>query len=534
MNDIQTHTLIIGCGIAGAAAALRLCEDPNHHVTIITRSSDAMNSNTAWAQGGIVTRGLDDSPELLVEDILHAGAGSSSPRAARLMAEEGPALVQSVLIERAGVKFDRAPDDELIYGLEAAHSTRRIIHVGDKTGKAIIAALLETLQACPNVTLLTNHTAVDLITFPHHSLDPLDVYEPMTCHGAYVLDRATGEINRVLAAHTVLATGGIGQIYRNTTNPPGSRGDGIAMAWRANVRVINAEYVQFHPTALSVRGAPNLLISEAVRGEGAVLLTPDGEPFMHRYDPEWKELAPRDVVARAIHMELLENGYEHVLLDIASKRDAEFIRHRFPQLVETAALFGIDPTSEPIPVVPAAHYFCGGVLVDEWGRSSFDDLYAVGEVACTGLHGANRLASTSLLEGLVWGDRAARHIMERRRDPIPLDRVPAWKYFGVDEPDPALIEGDMTTIKNVMWHYVGLVRTEERLARADRELRHLAHEIENFYRRARLNDALIGLRNAIQVARTITFAAQRNKVSRGTHYRADEQRDIQDVLMRRS
>lgn len=539
MSDLRTHTLIIGCGIAGAAAALRLSDDPNHHVTIITRSPDAMSSNTAWAQGGIVTRGLDDSRDLLVEDILRAGAGVSSPKAARILADEGPALVQSVLIERAGVKFDHAPDqdDELVYGLEAAHSTRRIIHVGDKTGQAVIADMLQTLQRCPNVTLLTNHTAVDLITFPHHSLDPLDVYEPMTCHGAYVLDRTTGEIDRVLAAHTILATGGLGQIYRNTTNPRGARGDGIAMAWRANVRVINAEYVQFHPTALSVRGAPNLLISEAVRGEGAVLLTPDGQPFMHRYDPVWKELAPRDVVARAIHSELLENGYEHVLLDIASKRDAAFIRERFPQLVETGAKYGIDATREPIPVVPAAHYFCGGILVDEWGRTSFDGLYAVGEVSCTGLHGANRLASTSLLEGLVWGDRSARYVSERKRDPIALDRVPAWQYLGVDEPDPALIEGDMTTIKNVMWHYVGLVRTEERLARADRELRHLAHEIENFYRRARLNDALIGLRNAIQVARTVTFAAQRNKVSRGTHYRADEQsstHDIQDVLMRRS
>ncbi|MBN8638639.1 MAG: L-aspartate oxidase [Anaerolineae bacterium] len=534
MSDLRTHTLIIGCGIAGAAAALRLSDDPNHHVTIITRSPDATSSNTAWAQGGIVTRGLDDSADLLVNDILHAGAGLSSPRAARLLAEEGPALVQSVLIERAGVHFDRTEDDELIYGLEAAHSTRRIIHVGDKTGGAIIAEMLAALKRCPNVTLLTNHTAVDLITFPHHSLDPLDAYEPMTCHGAYVLDRASGEIHRVLAANTVLATGGLGQIYRNTTNPRGSRGDGIAMAWRANVRVINAEYVQFHPTALSVRGAPNLLISEAVRGEGAVLLTPNGEPFMHRYDPVWKELAPRDVVARAIHSELLEHGYEHVLLDIANKRDAAFIRDRFPQLVETAAQFGLDPTREPMPVVPAAHYFCGGVLVDDWGRTDFANLYAVGEVACTGLHGANRLASTSLLEGLVWGDRAARHISERQHDPIALNRVPEWKYIGVDEPDPALIEGDTTTTKNVMWHYVGLVRTEERLARAARELRHLAHEIENFYRRARLNDALIGLRNAIQVARTVTFAAQRNKVSRGTHYRADEQRDIQDVLMRRS
>jgi L-aspartate oxidase len=284
---------------------------------------------------------------------------------------------------------------------------------------------------------------------------------------------------------------------------------------------VNAEYIQFHPTTLSVRGAPNLLISEAVRGEGAVLLTPDHQPFMAQYDPEWKDLAPRDVVSRAIHMEMLEHGYEHIYLDIASKRPAQFIRDRFPQLVDNCQQYGIDPTAEPIPVVPAAHYFCGGVLVDEWGRTSFENLYAVGEVSCTGVHGANRLASTSLLEGLVWGDRAARDIAAHPGEPIDISKIPPWVYLGDADPDPALIEGDMTTIRNIMWHYVGLIRTENRLARADRELRHLFHEIEIFYRTARLNDALIGLRNAIQAARVVLFSARRNPVSRGTHYRAD-------------
>jgi L-aspartate oxidase len=293
------------------------------------------------------------------------------------------------------------------------------------------------------------------------------------------------------------------------------------MAWRAEVRIVNSEYVQFHPTALSVRNAPNLLLSEAIRGEGAILLTPQGQPFMERYDPQWKDLAPRDVVARAIHNEMLEHGYEHVFLDIGSKRPASFIRERFPQLVETCAQFGIDPTSQPIPVVPAAHYFCGGVLVDEWGRTNCEGLYAIGEVSCTGLHGANRLASTSLLEGLVWGDRVGRYILDHPCDPIDIARVPAWVYLGSTEPDPALIEGDMTTIRNIMWHYVGLIRTQDRLDRADRELRHLFHEIENFYRTAYLNDALIGLRNAIQAARIVLFAARRNPKSRGTHYRAD-------------
>lgn len=521
MDDIRTNTLIIGCGIAGAATALRLSDNPNHHVTIITRASDAADTNSSWAQGGIVTRSLDDSPNLLVHDILEAGAGLSSPKAARLLAEVGPELVRSVLMERCGVKFDRDERGELVYGLEGAHSVRRIIHVGDKTGGAIVKGMLDTMATRANVTLLVDHTAVDLITFPHHALDPIAVYDPITCHGAYVLNRENGNIIRVLAAHTVLATGGLGQIFRNTSNPKGARGDGLAMAWRAGARVVNSEYIQFHPTTLSVRGAPNLLISEAVRGEGAVLVTPDGKPFMEHYAPDWKDLAPRDVVARAIHTEMLEHGYEHVYLDIVHKRSPEFIRQHFPQMVESCAEYGIDATKDLIPVVPAAHYFCGGVLVDEWGLTSLSDLYAVGEVSCTGLHGANRLASTSLLEGLVWGDRAAEHIEQNPREPVDEARVPTWVYRGETEPDPALIEVDMMTIKNVMWHYVGLVRTAERLARAERELRHLWHEIEEFYRSQRLNDALIGLRNAVQVARIVTFSAQHNRTSRGSHFRAD-------------
>ena len=521
MDDIRTHTLIIGSGIAGAAAALRLSDNPHHHITVITRAGRATETSTGWAQGGIVTRGLDDSPELLVNDILNAGAGLSSPKAARLLAEEGPTLVQSVLVERCGVQFDRDPHGEIIFGLEAAHSTRRIVHVGDRTGEAIIDGMIAALMSRPNVTLLTHHTAVDLITFPHHALDPLAVYDAPTCHGAYVLDRDTGAVIRVLAGHTILATGGAGQIFKNTSNPRGARGDGVAMAGRAGVRIVNMEYMQFHPTTLSVRGAPNFLISEAVRGEGGTLLTPEGQPFMARYAPEWKDLAPRDVVARAIHTVMLENGYDHVYLDIASKHPATFIRERFPQIFENCARYGVDITAEPIPVVPAAHYLCGGVLVDEWGRTDFEGLYAVGEVSCTGLHGANRLASTSLLEGLVWGDRAARHIAERRRDPVDDARVPGWIARGDEQPDPALIEADMTTIRNIMWHYVGLVRTADRLARAQSDLRHLWHEIEDFYRTTQLNDQLIGLRNAVQVARMISFAALRNRYSRGEHYRAD-------------
>ncbi len=519
---IQTDVLIIGCGIAGATAALKLSEDPKRHITIITREPEPTESNTAYAQGGIIGRGPDDSPDLLVKDILEAGAGASLPKAARILAEEGPPLLQKILIEMAGVPFDRNPDGSLAWGQEAAHSRRRILHVGDRTGAAIVRHLIELLHSRPNIQWFTNATAVDLITYPHHSRDPLDTYKPITCYGAYVFDRNGRAVHRTLAGITVLATGGIGRLYRNTTNPSGARGDGLAMAHRAGARIINAEYVQFHPTALAVPGAEGFLISEAVRGEGGVLLTPDGRPFMEKYDPRWKDLAPRDVVARAIHQEMTEHNYTHVLLDIASHMHPDAIRERFPNIYATCLKAGIDITCEPIPVVPAAHYFCGGVMVDEWGRTNIANLYAVGEAACTGVHGANRLASTSLLEGLVWGYRAAVDIAKQDSQPPSPRNVPAWDESGlIEDHDPALIQGDMQTIQNIMWHYVGLVRSGDRLSRAIRELRHLQNEVETFYRSTKLSDGLIGLRNAVEAALIIAQAARHNRQSRGCHYRID-------------
>jgi L-aspartate oxidase len=305
------------------------------------------------------------------------------------------------------------------------------------------------------------------------------------------------------------------------------------MAHRAGARIANAEYVQFHPTALAAPGAEGFLISEAVRGEGARLLAPDGRAFMAEYAPEWRDLAPRDVVARAIHHEMEAHGYSHVLLDLASAMPAEAIPARFPNIHAVCRRVGIDITRELIPVVPAAHYFCGGVLVDEWGRTSIANLYAVGEVSCTGVHGANRLASTSLLEGLVWGWRAGEHIAGRAAgdagaaaDPAPAAQVPAWDERGLlAEPDPALIQGDMQTVQNVMWHYVGLVRSADRLQRAIRELRHLQSEVDTFYRTTRLSDGLIGLRNAVEAALLVAQAALHNRASRGCHYRADAEAD---------
>ncbi|MBT3314884.1 MAG: L-aspartate oxidase [Anaerolineae bacterium] len=520
---MQTNTLIIGSGIAGATAALCLSEDKERQITLITRAKKAINTNSQYAQGGIVGRGDDDAPNILQEDILNAGDGICYPPAVKTLADEGPDLLREILIEQIGISFDEKESGGLEYGLEAAHTKRRILHVGDMTGKAIMVALLREIARRLNITILTGHTAVDLITFPHHARDPLATYQPQICHGAYVYDRAQRKVIRILANQTILASGGLGQIFLNTTNPGGARGDGLAMAHRAGVRIANAEYVQFHPTAMHMPGATKFLISEAVRGEGGVLLTPNGEPFMERHSPKWKDLASRDIVARAIYWEMLENDYPYVLLDIASHKKADAIKNRFPQIYERCLKMEIDITERPIPVVPAAHYFCGGVLVDEWGQSSIPGLYAVGEVSCTGVHGANRLASTSLLEGLVWGDRSARHI--RGLEPAPLvdeSAVPTWDISNaLYDTDPTLIQGDMQTIRNLMWHYVGLVRSHYRLNRALRELHHLRREIEGFYRKSRLTDGLIGLRNSVQAALIVADAARKNTLSRGCHYREE-------------
>jgi L-aspartate oxidase len=521
---MQTDVLIIGNGIAGATTALRLAEDRQRQITVITIAEEPIDSNSQLAQGGIISRGLQDSRELLIEDIVRAGDGLCYLPAVEVLAEEGPDLLEEVLIEQVGLDFDRNSDGELIYGLEAAHSQRRILHVGDTTGWAIMSKLLEAVAEQPNINLLTSHTAVDLLTYPHHALDPMATYGPQVCHGAYVFNQKTKQVITILARHTILATGGLGQIFLNTTNISSTRGDGLAMAYRAGARVANVEYVQFHPTAFHMHGTTKFLISEAVRGEGAVLLTPDGEPFMEQYAPEWKDLAPRDVVARAIYWEMLANDYPYVVLDIASYKKAEYIKQRFPHIYTNCLEHGVDITQQPIPVVPAAHYFCGGVQVDLWGKTSLQGLYAVGEVACTGVHGANRLASASLLEGLVWGDRTAQEIKRQQEgESITEDHVPPWDDSGlIYDVDPALIQGDMQTIRNLMWHYVGLVRSEYRLKRSVRELRRLWLAIEDFYRKTRLNDSLIGLRNSVQAALLVAQAALRNPTSRGCHYREED------------
>jgi len=524
-RQIVADVLIIGSGIAGATAAMRIADDPNVHVTILTANEDPRESGTYYAQGGIIDRGPNDSAELLAEDLLRAGAYYNNPEAVRVLAEQGPRLLDQVLHKKLGVEFSETPGEDLEYIREAAHSTERILHVADATGRAIEEKIIEALQGYPNIELLTRYTAVDLLTPAHHSTDPLAIYAPPSCVGAYVLDQEEGTILTYLAKHTVLASGGLGQIFLHTTNPDGSRGDGLAMAYRAGARVINAEYVQFHPTAFYSKDAPRFLISEAVRGEGGRLVNEHGEPFMQKYSPEWKDLAPRDVVARSIHQEMLLTQVPCVYLDLTFYIPEDEIRHRFPNILETCLEQGVDITTDLIPVVPAAHYFCGGVWVDTHGCSSLNNLYAVGEVSCTGVHGANRLGSASLLEGLVWGCRGGEAVLQklRKEEPYikPVD-IPDWQDVEDSRvTDPALIQQDMITIKNTMWSYVGLVRSTQRLERAIDDLYHLNTEITKFYRAGRLTDNLIGLRNSAQAALIVARAAWENRTSRGCHYRED-------------
>jgi L-aspartate oxidase len=513
----RAEVLILGTGVAGCAAALAAARG-GAQVTIVTRAREAEASNTLWAQGGIVGRPPGDTPESLAADIHKAGDSISSPRAVDLLAREGPDLVQSLLIDELGVPFDRR-DSGFDWTREGGHSIPRILHVKDETGMPIERALLQACHEEAAIRWELQTTAVDLLTFSHDSTDAQDRYRPPAVIGAFLLERASGEVRPFLARQTILATGGLGRVYLHTTNPEGARGDGIAMARRAGARLLNLEYVQFHPTALfHPRG--RLLLTEALRGEGARITDAAGRPFLRDAHPD-AELAPRDVVARAIHQRMLERDEPYVLLDISHK-PAEWIRERFPTLTRRCQEYGFDLTAGPVPVVPAAHYSCGGVAVDSDGRSTLEHLYAAGEVSCTGVHGANRLASTSLLEGLLWGWRAGRAAAAAapafRSDPYP--RVRPWQPE--NEPvDSALIAQDWMVVRHTMWNYVGLLRSEKRLHRAGRILGELQVEIEDFYRHGTMSDELLGLRNGVQTALAIHRAASENRVSRGCHYREE-------------
>lgn len=517
-SEIKTDVLVVGSGLAGCAAAWAAAER-GADVTMITRADHAEQSNTFWAQGGIIYEGKDDSPEKLTHDILLAGAGLSSPEAARLLSREGPRLVKEILIDQLHVEFDRALNEDWHLTAEAAHSLPRILHHKDQTGSAIERVFIKRVAAHPKVKLMPGTTAVDLLTPSHHSEEPRDVYQPLACVGCYVLHQPSGEIFPVLAKETILATGGLGRVYLHTTNPPGAVGGGVAMAARAGARCINMQYVQFHPTTL-YHPSGRFLISESMRGEGARLVDGRGREFMQRFHPDGS-LAPRDVAARAIYQLMLESGEPCAYLDISYK-PADEVRERFPGIYAHCLELGIDITRQPIPVVPAAHYSCGGIAVDDSGQTNLLRLRAVGEVSCTGLHGANRLASTSLLECLVWGTRAGRAAAEgvlSGRD-YGMPRIIPWRYEH-EAVDPALIAQDWLTIQQTMWNYVGLIRSEKRLNRAYEILRELNVEISRFYEKAEVTDSIIGLRNGIQTARVLLVAAKECRQSRGCHYRID-------------
>ncbi|ROL56897.1 L-aspartate oxidase [Bacteroidetes/Chlorobi group bacterium MS-B_bin-24] len=513
MDEIRTEILVIGSGVAGLISALTAA-DRGRQVLIITKLPTLLSGNSPWAQGGIVFMGKEDSPEKLKQDIFEAGHWHSWPPAVEILVQLGPRLVRELLIEKYGVPFDRTSEGDLHLTAEGAHSVKRIVHSKDKTGESIHSKLIEAVVKHPNIKYLVDHTAVDLLTLSHHSTHSLDIYEKPTCFGAFVLNNKTGKVFPIFAYKTILATGGLGQIYLHTTNPPEATGDGIAMAYRAGVRMLNLQFIQFHPTAF-YNERDRFLISEAVRGEGGRLIDKNGKEFMKEYH-ELGSLAPRDIVARAIHQTMLKTGHPCVYLDISHK-DSNWIKSRFPTIYEHLLEAGIDMTREPIPVVPAAHYSCGGIGVSIRGRTSMARLYAVGEVSCTGVHGANRLASTSLLEAVVWGYNAGVDASEIHKADEYIPPIFPWEEEN-EEIDPALISQDWLTIKNTMWNYVGLVRTRQRLNRATTILRHLQSEIEQFYQKARMNKEILQLRNGIITAIAVTNATIEDRVSRGAHY----------------
>ncbi len=521
---IRFDFVVIGSGIAGLSFALKAARHGS--VAIVTKRGRA-ESNTAYAQGGIASvTSPEDSFELHVRDTLEAGAGLCDEAVVRAIVSDGPERVRELI--EAGVNFDeRAAGDgtphELDLGREGGHSKRRILHARDITGREIERALLAAVAADPRITVLENHLAVDLIT-----LGKLGFASHDRCLGAYVLDEASGEVLTVRTDRLILATGGCGKVYLYTTNPAVATGDGVAMAWRAGARVANMEFIQFHPTCLFHPGARSFLISEAVRGEGARLVDAKGRTFMEKYHP-LRELASRDHVARAIDAEMKRTGAQCVYLDI-THQPAEFVRERFPNIYDTCLRLGLDITREPIPVVPAAHYQCGGVLTDADGATSLRGLSAIGEVACTGLHGANRLASNSLLEAVVLAHRACERMSkgERRKakgeSPEALDEppVPEWQSGPVQDVDElVVIYHNWDEIRRLMWDYVGIVRTTKRLQRAATRLRNLEREIEEFYWNFKITTDLLELRNLCTVATLIVDCALLRKESRGLHYTLD-------------
>jgi len=520
MNNFISDVLIIGGGAAGLSLALRLAQD-DINITILSKC-ELTEGSSLYAQGGIAAvLDKEDKFEMHINDTHIAGADLCRDAAVRKVVEGAPSAI-NWLIEK-GVKFtleDGAEydgvDSDYHLTREGGHSHRRVIHAKDATGREVETTLAQHVKALPNVTILENHIAIDLITS-----EKLGGRSDSRCFGAYALDKESGVVKTFSARAVVLSSGGASKAYLYTTNPDTSTGDGIAMAWRAGCRIANMEFVQFHPTCLYHPYAKGSLISEAVRGEGGLLRLPNGERFMPQHH-ELAELAPRDIVARAIDYEMKKGGFDSVFLDISHKAP-EFILDHFPNIAESCQKYGYDMTTQPIPVVPAAHYTCGGIMTDLRGRTDLKRLYAVGESSCTGLHGANRLASNSLLECLVIAESAADDIRKRlNNSPIELPKLPLWDESKVNNPDEQIVVShNWDELRRFMWDYVGIVRTNKRLERALNRVNLLQEEIVEYYGNFRVNNDLIELRNLVAVAELTIECALNRKESRGLHYTLD-------------